>query len=549
MLKARVSRVVFSSGIAPSESEYFDEINAYKKKTWWLLLLFLSRTMIPIAKGVQASSSYLNIQGSSYRMTYYSIINDVEGTCYVPELSNNNWTFGEIENITKKYGFELAKELDRCEYFAYNYSVFFNKSYLQAYELKKTMGRHTVLSCAGKDILLSLHSSKYHTVNTPFCHAKEFAKKMVVLKTTSYTVGSIFFGVLGDLFGRRKVSIIVAVLWATCALLLALAPNLDMSQVFYSASCCFFVAADFLTYVNLLEICHKKIRFFTVLTLYGYIAGFIVCTRFADHLHFSWLYLQYISFCFTLIAVFHCWYVPESPRWLINKSKYKGALKVMEEIIGYVPNEILFEDEGSETPFSFKTIGHMCRYLRKRKLKIITILGVMNTIIGFVNETQVWRLMHTKYPLKATIVAASADLLSLPYILIIYAAFGKKYGLFWTFIFLNVTSFITLCLKDIRTTETNSSAIVILNAVTAQKFVYIYLPDLMPTFLRCTGIGIAATLSSIARTITVQFINWEEATKNYIYLIFLIFSLPGFFVLKLPDTTHADLPTTRLFRV
>lgn len=81
-------------------------------------------------------------------------------------------------------------------------------------------------------------------------------------------------------------------------------------------------------------------------------------------------------------------YVPESPRWLINKSKYKEALKVMEEIIGYVPNEILFEDEGSETPFSCRIFWDMLRYLRKRKIKIVLILTTMSAIIGFVYKIQ-----------------------------------------------------------------------------------------------------------------------------------------------------------------
>lgn len=117
--------------------------------------------------------------------------------------------------------------------------------------------------------------------------------------------------------------------------------------------------------------------------------------------------------------------------------------------------------------------------------------------------------------------------------------------------------------------DTYSNAILILNAVTAQKFLLSYLPDLLPTFLRCTGVGFAFSMFSVLETITIAFIDWEVsiyfdfryscyfiysvyfqiAAKYYLYLIFLIFSLPGFFVLKLPDTTHADLPTVRLFRV
>ncbi|XP_044758388.1 solute carrier family 22 member 16-like [Coccinella septempunctata] len=536
MIKPRVSRVVFSTGIAPSESEYFDEINAYKKKALWILLLFVTRTMIPAAGGVQ--------------MTYYTIINDVQGICFIPELKNNNWTYQEVLTVTTTYGPELTERLKRCEYFDLDYATFANVSFQDALKLKKEAGLRKVKTCHEGDILLSTHSSKYHTVDTPFCYAKEIAKRMLIMNTGPHIICAVFFGILGDLFGRKKVASVATILWSTCSMCLAVLPSIGILQLFFfAASCGFQVAASLLTYVNLVEICHKKIRFFTVLTLYGYTLGFLVCTRFADLLNFSWTYLQYISFSFTVCALFHCFYIPESPRWLINKSRYREALKVMEEIIGYIPNEILFEDEGSETPFSCRIFWDMMRYLRKRKIKIVVILTLINAIIGFVNKTQVWRIMQSEVPLKTTVVASASDLLSVPYALIVYAALGKKYGLFWAFLSMNFTSFVTLCLQDTMPIDIYANAILILNAVTAQKFLFSYLPDLLPTFLRCTGLGIAISMYALMETITVAFIDWEMAKQNYVYLIFLIFSLPGFFILKLPDTTHADLPTVRLFRI
>lgn len=57
--------------------------------------------------------------------------------------------------------------------------------------------------------------------------------------------------------------------------------------------------------------------------------------------------------------------------------------------------------------------------------------------------------------------------------------------------------------------DTYSNAILILNAVTAQKFLLSYLPDLLPTFLRCTGVGFAFSMFSVLETITIAFIDWE----------------------------------------
>ncbi|XP_045462926.1 solute carrier family 22 member 2-like isoform X3 [Harmonia axyridis] len=496
MLKPRVSRVVFSTGIAPSESEYFDEINAYRKKTLWLLLLFISRTMIAAGGGVQ--------------MTYYTIINDIEGICYIPEFNNTNWTYYEIAKITTEYGQNSSARLNTCEYFDLDYNEFAKISFNEALKLKEGMSLNKVKTCFGGYILLSDLSSKYHTVDTPFCHAREIAKRMSLLSSGPYVVSCIFFGFLADLFGRKIIATITTILWIFCAFCSVIVPSISIAQlILFSASRFFQIAADLVTYVNLLEICHKKIRFLTVLTLYGYTIGFLICTRFADHLNFSWTYLQYISFSFALFALFHCFYVPESPRWLINKSKYKEALKVMEEIIGYVPNEILFEDEGSETPFSCQIFWDMSKYLRKRKIKIVIILAIIGVIIGFVYQTQVWRVMETDFPLKATIVAASADLLSLPYALIVYAALGKKYGLFWTFISLNFTSFVTLCLHDTSSIDVYANAILILNAVTAR-------------------LGIACSMQSLMETITVAFIDWQissisgRSQKFHIYNIFNI---------------------------
>ncbi|XP_045462931.1 solute carrier family 22 member 5-like isoform X7 [Harmonia axyridis] len=456
MLKPRVSRVVFSTGIAPSESEYFDEINAYRKKTLWLLLLFISRTMIAAGGGVQ--------------MTYYTIINDIEGICYIPEFNNTNWTYYEIAKITTEYGQNSSARLNTCEYFDLDYNEFAKISFNEALKLKEGMSLNKVKTCFGGYILLSDLSSKYHTVDTPFCHAREIAKRMSLLSSGPYVVSCIFFGFLADLFGRKIIATITTILWIFCAFCSVIVPSISIAQlILFSASRFFQIAADLVTYVNLLEICHKKIRFLTVLTLYGYTIGFLICTRFADHLNFSWTYLQYISFSFALFALFHCFYVPESPRWLINKSKYKEALKVMEEIIGYVPNEILFEDEGSETPFSCQIFWDMSKYLRKRKIKIVIILAIIGVIIGFVYQTQ-----------------------------------------------------------DTSSIDVYANAILILNAVTARKFLLSFLPDLLPTFLRCSGLGIACSMQSLMETITVAFIDWQissisgRSQKFHIYNIFNI---------------------------
>ncbi|KAK9871442.1 hypothetical protein WA026_012817 [Henosepilachna vigintioctopunctata] len=485
------------------------------------------------------------------QMTYYLKINKIEGICYIPELRNIKWNFQQSIQIMKRYGSKnLSEEVGVCEYLDYDYKAFAQLNYDEALQLKQNTATPGVKNCMRNAIRLSENTTRYRNLDIPFCHSSILGYRMFLLKNLSFMIGSIVFGILGDVFGRKKISVIVAILWTLSTVCLSSLPDFGASEIFFVATNCFNKSLDLLTYINLLEISPKKIRFFAVLTFYGRIVVFVFLTRFSDLLNFDWNILLHICFCFALVSLFHCWYIPESPRWLINHSKYKDALEVMKEIIGYVPNEILFEDEGTDTIIYWDIFINSFRYLRKRKIKTMTIMILFSAVVGFIEETQVLRILQSKIDARGAIVVSTSRIVSFFYAMMLFGAFGKKYGLFCTLMSITFVSYVVICFRDSSSNiDIRVNAFLLMTTCSAEMLVYAYLPDLFPTFLRCTTLGMIFFFSSIARIITVELIDWTEVMRTNVYIIFFVISLPGFFILKLPDTTLADLLTTRLFRV
>lgn len=69
---------------------------------------------------------------------------------------------------------EFTETLRRCEYFDFDYKHFENISYDEALELKKKSGLQKIKTCYGGDILLSDHSSRYHSVVRKLFSSKNY---------------------------------------------------------------------------------------------------------------------------------------------------------------------------------------------------------------------------------------------------------------------------------------------------------------------------------------------------------------------------------------
>ena len=144
--------------------------------------------------------------------------------------------------------------------------------------------------------------------------------------------GATIGGALTDRFGRRKMIILAGIIFTVSALGTALAPTVGWLIVARVVSGIGIGIASFISPMYIAELVPAKVRGSLVAVNMLAITSGIVVAYLVDYAFSSsgdWRYMFGLAAIPSIALVIGMWRLPDSPRWLISKSKVEEARKIL----------------------------------------------------------------------------------------------------------------------------------------------------------------------------------------------------------------------------
>ena len=147
-------------------------------------------------------------------------------------------------------------------------------------------------------------------------------------------IGAITGGALSDRYGRRKLIIVAGIVFSLSAIGAALAPSVGWLITARVISGVGIGMASFISPMYIGELSPAKIRGALVAVNMLAITTGIVVSYFVDYAYSGsgqWRYMLGLAVIPSAVLVIGMWLLPDSPRWLVSKSKTDEAKKVLKK--------------------------------------------------------------------------------------------------------------------------------------------------------------------------------------------------------------------------
>ena len=146
-------------------------------------------------------------------------------------------------------------------------------------------------------------------------------------------IGAVIGGILTDRFGRRRLIILAGIIFTASAIASALAPTVTWLIVDRVASGLAIGIASFISPMYIAELVPAKVRGSLVAVNMLAITTGIVVAYLADYALSGiqgWRYMFGLAAIPSIILTVAMWKLPDSPRWLIGRSRVEQARRVLQ---------------------------------------------------------------------------------------------------------------------------------------------------------------------------------------------------------------------------
>ncbi|XP_063045920.1 organic cation/carnitine transporter 2-like [Engraulis encrasicolus] len=376
---------------------------------------------------------------------------------------------------------------------------------------------------------------------------------------TGMPVGSFCAGLLSDRFGRKITFVSTKALETLISLLLAFSNSWEIFCVVYfvfgvmsTASCC----ACFVLGSELLSKSARE-SFGILGVSLCFATGYAFLPLYAYFIR-DWKTLQIGLSLFGILYMPLCWFIPESPRWLITQGRLQEAEAIIRAAAkrnGITPPEDIFQLEHSaDTEVSQARSNTKSKardkytffdLLRTANLRNITLICIM---MWFTKSLMYYSLsLNTSNldgdPYRNCLISAGTEFLG--YTFVWFAARYAPRRFILPFAFLLGGSLLLL----IQLVPTELSWLTVTLAMTGRlvvsgvfSFINVYSTELFPTVVRNMGMGVCSMASGIASAVSPYIAHIGTYNKTLPFILMGTVSLfSGGLSLLLPETKGEEL--------
>ncbi|VVC28385.1 Major facilitator superfamily domain,Major facilitator, sugar transporter-like [Cinara cedri] len=486
--------------------------------------------------------------------TYVFLVDKPSYWCDVPVLKAAGWSNQMILNVSTQYTNYLPEKIEECSYYNRNYQIFAKNGYNWSMQ---HLNNANLIKCQYYD-----YSSRESVVSEWNLVCDNVALKSNIQAAIAFGkfVGGFIFGSISDTYGRKFAFNLAVFIYMFSG------PSAALVDSYI-----FFLIIRFLigvagsgvyesSYTIATELTSGKTRTLLCLLMnLSYPIGYVLLSIVAYYTRLWRKLLLTLSLPLFGLLI-QCWYLPESPKWLMSQGRKRQAWDVMTKLLpsaSYVENN---EDNNHQIDISQKskkTSGKCMEFLStftslfstwdlSAKTLICFTCGFVCGLSYYVIALNGDNISADRYVYIALngVVEGIAYVATVP--LLVYVGRKKAVsGLFFISGILQLSLF---------TMPPEEQPYFLLFMAMLGKFCVsavfsvclLFISELYPTAIRNTGLGTSLTISQIGTIIAPYVVELLGAKAWYIpstvcgILCIFVASL----VLMLPETKGTVLPDT-----
>ncbi|CAH1252185.1 SLC22A3 [Branchiostoma lanceolatum] len=480
--------------------------------------------------------------------------------CRVPEASFSglNATPAELLNVTIPWELRDGEwKRSQCKRFSYNLpNGALYATYRDFVEAHPVASRTQIKCDQGYEYDTSEYKSTIVADWDLVCDNSWKVSMANSVWFAGFMVGAVFGGHAADRWGRRPVLLSSLVGCYVFGMACAFSPNYITFVAFR-----FFIAASgmltsLVAFVMTQELVSADKRSFVGMFIWTFFAlAYMLLAGIAYFIR-TWMWLQVAITMPNLFFISFWWLIPESPRWLISRNRYKEAAAILRKAAEVakvtMPEEVFYDtipltqiEEKNPKEKKLYTFVDLFRTPNLRKWTInIFFNWIVNTLVYYgisLNTSALSGNMYLNFALSG-LVEIPAHLISI----VLLNKFGRRWPLCLLLLFGGVACIVAFFIPKHLGWMTTTLAMTGKFCITATfGIIYIFSAEIFPTVVRQIGIGMSS-MSARVGGIAAPFVNllghhWAPMP----YVIFGGASIvAGLLVLLLPETAGRKLPGT-----
>ncbi|XP_071955103.1 organic cation transporter protein-like [Antedon mediterranea] len=377
---------------------------------------------------------------------------------------------------------------------------------------------------------------------------RQLGKSIVLL---GKLIGSLVFGQLSDLFGRKKILLISLLLQITCGVLSSFSGSFPVFITFQFLLGCASSGVFLTAFVIVTEIVGPSWRTFIGITIeYFYTLGYIILTGVAYALR-DWQNIELTLSLPGVLFLSYFWILPESPRWLMTKGRYEESVKILRNFAK--TNKKSLPEDCLETLKAVKMKEHGAQTENIKALFFTSPTMRWKTIlIGFnwLSNSMVYYglAFHTESlgsnPYLAFFISGAVEVPAYILSQLLLKRLGRKRVIC---IFMSIGGVVllsTTVIKDYKVPVLVFAMIGKLCITASYGIVYLYSAELYPTTVRNIGLGFSSICARVGGVSAPYILLIGDYTSIVMPLILFGAQslLAGILILLLPETQNQNLP-------
>ncbi|XP_045197588.2 organic cation transporter protein-like isoform X2 [Mercenaria mercenaria] len=444
--------------------------------------------------------------------------------CNLPTVDNDTYEVqGQWHEILINRSIPLVKddvgvyEYSDCDMFATNQNTSYNELNMPVNTSEKQCDKWVYDK--------STFESTFITKANLICGQEIARANANMILMSGILIGATSIGIISDIFGRKKALLLSILLYVVGSFGSAFAPNyaLFVTCRFLVGFSSIFTAA----FVIGMELVgpSQRVAAGIIIEFFWCIGLYMLCT--VAYFARSWDMLHLVLACPTVLLFAYIWILPESPRWLISKGRYKDANEIIQKCARVngvtIPENIVGKDSDENTEKE-----SVLKMLTVPKLLIRTLIIYLNCSMEL--GAYLLCLLTLNKVGRKVLHAGTMILGGVACLCTIFTVLYADKSLYW----------VTVVLSNVGKFGVSA----------AYAVIYVWSAELFPTKVRNSGMGSSVMMAMVGSTVSPyvadlgRFVDGSFGKALPLIVFGGLSVTAGLLSLFLPETNGRVLPET-----